>query len=71
MPPESRELRSRRRPTANWVVAFDDGGRPDDTSQACALLAEEHQPGPYVGYWTYDPEWVRDLTDYLTETYGE
>lgn len=52
-----------------WFVAFDDRARPTDTPQACALLAEEHQPGSYVGYWTYDPEWVRDLTDYLTETY--
>lgn len=54
-----------------WFVAFDDGDRCDDTTQACALLAEEHRPGSYAGYWTYDPEWVRDLTDYLTETYGE
>jgi len=74
-PPETPGLTVR---TANggeigefWVLAFDGG---DDPEMACALLAEATGPeetGGYRGAWTYDPETVRDLVDYLDGTYGE
>jgi len=60
-----------------WFVAFDGGPRPsadpaareNRPSQACALLARETEPASYSGFWTYDPEWVRSLLDYLDATY--
>jgi hypothetical protein len=35
------------------------------------LLAEEREPGGFYGFWSYDPETVDDVIDYLTERYGE
>jgi hypothetical protein len=47
-----------------WVVAFDGAG---DDDAACALIAEELQPGIYVGVVTYDPSVVDDLATYLDD----
>lgn len=52
-----------------WFVAFDDTA--DDVAQSCGLLAEEYDPDAYAGYWTYDPEQVTALVEYLTATYPE
>ncbi|MFC7027059.1 DICT sensory domain-containing protein [Halomicroarcula sp. GCM10025324] len=38
-----------------WFLLFDGGG---NEWQACALIAEETEPGRYRGLWTYDPETV-------------
>ena len=35
-----------------WFMAYDGGRTP---GQACGLVAEEREPGSYVGFWTYDP----------------
>lgn len=51
-----------------WFVAYDGGGL--DTAK-CVLLAEEREPGGFYGFWSYDPETVDDVIDYLTERYGE
>jgi len=54
-----------------WVLAFDGGGDP---AMACALIAEAtdpDEPGRYRGAWTYDPETVEALVDYLDRAYGE
>lgn len=45
----------------HWMVAFDGG---INESQACALLAREHD-GTYTGFWTYDPETVATVLDEL------
>ncbi|WP_158056170.1 DICT sensory domain-containing protein [Halorussus halophilus] len=67
---------------AFWFVVFDGGraskenetGRTSELGttdeQACALLAEEGEPHTFSGFWTYDPELVGELDDYLHETYG-
>ena len=54
---------------ACWFVIFDGGG---DDRQACALLAEEVESDPrsFRGFWTYDPETVADVDEYLRATYG-
>lgn len=61
-----------------WFVAFDDGSdasfslEGDESrcsSQACALLAKETEPGTYSGFWTYDEGRVGSLLNYLTTTY--
>jgi len=51
-----------------WFVAYDGGGYDD---AKCALLAEERAPGEFYGFWSYDPETVDYIIDYLTERYGE
>ena len=51
-----------------WFVAYDGGGL--DTAK-CVLLAEEREPGGFYGFWSYDPETVDEVIDYLTERYGE
>ncbi|QAU12675.1 histidine kinase [Halorubrum sp. BOL3-1] len=51
-----------------WFVAYDGGGYDD---AKCALLAEERAPGEFYGFWSYDPETVDHIVDYLTERYGE
>jgi len=51
-----------------WFVAYDGGGYGD---AKCALLAEERAPGEFYGFWSYDPETVDYIIDYLTERYGE
>jgi len=50
-----------------WFVAYDGGGYDD---AKCALLAEERAPGEFYGFWSYDPETVGYIIDYLTERYG-
>jgi len=50
-----------------WFVAYDGGG-VDATK--CALLAEERLPGSFYGFWTYDPETVDEIIDYLRTTYA-
>lgn len=48
-----------------WFVVFDGGGG----DQACALLAEERDPGSFFGFFTYEGATVAELLDYLTRTY--
>ncbi|ADD05539.1 DICT domain protein [Natrialba magadii ATCC 43099] len=50
-----------------WFVVFDGAG---NTQQACALVAEERQPGRYYGFWTYDPELVGELVACLEDIDG-
>ncbi|KOX96435.1 MULTISPECIES: DICT sensory domain-containing protein [Halorubrum] len=50
-----------------WFVAYDGGGYDE---AKCALLAEERAPGEFFGFWSYDPETVEYIIDYLTERYG-
>ncbi|TKX73576.1 histidine kinase [Halorubrum sp. GN11_10-6_MGM] len=50
-----------------WFVAYDGGGYDE---AKCALLAEERAPGEFFGFWSYDPETVDYIIDYLTERYG-
>lgn len=54
---------------AFWFVVFDGG---DAERQACALLAEAvgTDPETFRGFWTYDPELVADIAEYLKRTYG-
>ncbi|WP_128904343.1 DICT sensory domain-containing protein [Halorubrum amylolyticum] len=58
---ETAELRE------TWFVAYDGGGYDD---AKCALLAEERAPSEFYGFWSYDPETVDYIIDYLTERYG-
>ena len=58
---ETAEIRETR------FVAYDGGGYDD---AKCALLAEERAPGEFFGFWSYDPETVDYIIDYLTERYG-
>lgn len=50
----------------SWLVAYDGGG---DDEQKCALLAEQRSAETYYGIWTYDPDLVDTLVDYLDRTY--
>jgi hypothetical protein len=50
-----------------WFVAYDGGGYD---GAKCALLAEERAPGEFYGFWSYDPETVEYIIDYLTDQYG-
>ncbi|WP_418284432.1 DICT sensory domain-containing protein [Halorubrum sp. DTA46] len=50
-----------------WFVAYDGGGIDE---AKCALLAEERAPGEFFGFWSYDPETVDYIIDYLTDRYG-
>jgi len=51
---------------AFWFVVFEggEGGR-----HCGALVAEERDPGEYVGFWTFEPSIVRELIDYLETAY--
>ncbi|PSQ24854.1 histidine kinase [Halobacteriales archaeon QS_9_67_17] len=51
----------------SWFVAFDGGG--DDVNK-CALVAEEREPREFYGFWTYDPETVDWVLEYLETSYG-
>ncbi|MFB6308389.1 MAG: DICT sensory domain-containing protein [Haloarculaceae archaeon] len=51
----------------SWFVVFDGDG---DDDQKCALLAEERDPREFYGFWTYDPDTVDWIIDYLDSTYG-
>jgi hypothetical protein len=50
-----------------WFVAYDGGGYD---GAKCALLAEERAPDEFYGFWSYDPETVDYIIDYLTSEYG-
>jgi len=65
----------------SWFVVFDGGasatsqpGATDDVTATddnkCALLAEEREPRAFYGFWTYDPDTVDWILDYLNSTYG-
>ncbi|MFC5135168.1 MULTISPECIES: DICT sensory domain-containing protein [Haloferacaceae] len=49
-----------------WFVAYD-GGSFDGAK--CVLLAEEREPGRFYGFWSYDPDTVDRVIDYLTDRY--
>lgn len=48
-----------------WFVVFDGGG------EGAALVAEERNPGNYVGFWTFDSNRISELLAYVSETYLE
>lgn len=45
-----------------WFLAFDGGS---DRTQRCGLVAEERSWGRFYGCWTYDPDLVGGLLDWL------
>jgi hypothetical protein len=51
----------------SWFVAYDGGGV--DVNK-CALLAEERDPRTFYGFWTYDPDTVDWIVEYLEQSYG-
>ncbi|WP_335999282.1 DICT sensory domain-containing protein [Halorientalis halophila] len=64
-----------------WFVVFDGGasattggideaGDRDADDAKCALVAEEREPREFYGFWTYDPDTVDWIVDYLESTYG-
>lgn len=52
--------------TESWFLAFDGAG---DDDQKCALLADQRGERTFHGVWTYDPELVDVLVDYLDREY--
>ena len=50
----------------SWFVVYDPPNRPDD---AAALVVYRTDAGTWEGFWSYDPGTVREVHDYLTETY--
>jgi DICT domain-containing protein len=51
----------------SWFVAYD-GGVAEVNK--CALLAEEREPRSFYGFWTYDPDTVDWIIEYLRSSYG-
>lgn len=51
----------------SWFVVYDGAGV--DVNK-CALLAEERDSHAFYGFWTYDPDTVDWIVDYLTTAYG-
>jgi hypothetical protein len=51
----------------SWFVAYDGGGVD---AMKSALLAEERLPGSFYGFWTYDPETVDEVVEYLRTAYA-
>ena len=51
----------------SWFVVFDGGGREGTMG---ALVSEETAPEEYSGFWTYQPDLVRTVDDYLRTAYG-
>jgi len=51
----------------SWFVVYDGGGVGVNK---CALLAEEREPREFYGFWTYDPDTVDWIIEYLEEAYG-
>ncbi|MFB6191846.1 MAG: DICT sensory domain-containing protein [Haloarculaceae archaeon] len=51
----------------SWFVVYDGGGV--DVNK-CALLAEERDDRQFYGFWTYDPDTVDWIVDYLETSYG-
>jgi DICT domain-containing protein len=63
-----------------FVVFYDDRAVPDteslegaadgrESSNSCALIAEERERDQYYGFWTYDHDLVEQIDAYLAETY--
>jgi hypothetical protein len=50
-----------------WFVAYD--GANVDVNK-CALVAEERESRSFYGFWTYDPDTVDWIIDYLQRAYG-
>lgn len=50
----------------SWFVVHDGGGVDD---RKAALVAVETGPNEFSGYWTFDPERVDPVIDYIDETY--
>ncbi len=51
----------------SWFVVYDGGGVDENK---CALLAEERGQREFYGFWSYEPETVDYLCEYLQATYG-
>lgn len=51
----------------SWFVVFDGNGVDENK---CALLAEEREPREFYGFWTYGPDTVDWIVDYLDSSYG-
>jgi hypothetical protein len=51
----------------SWFVVYDGNGA--DVNK-CALLAEEREDRAFYGFWTYDPDTVDWLVEYLEGAYG-
>ncbi|WP_254822363.1 DICT sensory domain-containing protein [Haloglomus halophilum] len=51
----------------SWFVVYDGNGV--DVNK-CALLAEERESRAFYGFWTYDPDTVDWLIEYLEGAYG-
>jgi len=49
-----------------WFVAFDGGDTPEEK---CALLAREGEVEGFYGCWTYDPDVVDKVVEYLSGRY--
>lgn len=49
-----------------WFVAFDGGDTP---AEKCALLAHEGEIEGFYGCWTYDPDVVDRVVEYLSGRY--
>ncbi|MFC4406080.1 DICT sensory domain-containing protein [Haloarchaeobius iranensis] len=49
-----------------WFVAFDGGDTPEEK---CALLAREGEVEGFYGCWTYDPDVVDRVVEYLSGRY--
>lgn len=45
-----------------WFFVYDGG---EDDAHACALIAEEREPGAFYGTWTYAPDLVADAFEAL------
>jgi DICT domain-containing protein len=54
----------------SWFVVFDDGTDASETTQKCALVAEERDPREFYGFWTYDAGTVDYIVDHLETRYG-
>ncbi|PSP73063.1 hypothetical protein BRC86_10330 [Halobacteriales archaeon QS_3_64_16] len=52
----------------SWVVAFD-STEGDADGEAAALVAQERASDEYAGFWTFDPELVGNVIEYMTATY--
>ena len=51
----------------SWFVVYDGAGV--DVNK-CALLAEERDERSFYGFWTYDPDTVDWIVEYLEQSYG-
>ncbi len=50
-----------------WFVVYDGDGVDENK---CALLAEDRGEGEFYGFWSYDPQTVDYLLEYLQGAYG-